>query len=198
MAEVRYEDRWLLVVDKPSGLPTQRTRDGEPGLYDLLRAAHPYLGLHHRLDRPASGLVLFTRHRDANAAVAAGFRDRRIARHYAAVLAGTTTGGTWDRPLDGQPARTEVTVLGGANGMAAVTCRLHTGRTHQIRRHAALAGTPIAGDRRHGGEASRAWPRLALHARRLALDHPVTGERIDLESPLPEDLQALWALAGGP
>lgn len=192
----RYRDRWLLVLDKPAGVPTQRTREGEPGLYEGIEA--PYVGLHHRLDRPASGLVLFTLDASVNAAVAAAFREHRVERLYAAVLVGEQPSTRWDRPLEGKPARTDLELLAMANGMSAVTCRLHTGRTHQIRQHAALAGRPVAGDRRYGGESAAAWPRLALHARRLALRHPVTREPLVVESPLPDDLTPLWHLAGGP
>lgn len=198
---VSYQDDWLLVVDKPSGLPTQAGRDegGTPveDLFTALRRDHPRLALHHRLDQPASGLVLFTRDPRANAAIARAFREHTIARIYRAVLVGEATDATWAQRLDGKEARTDVRVIGRGSGLTAVEVSLHTGRTHQIRRHAALAGRPIAGDRRYGAEAGHRWPRLALHAWRLELAHPITGARLAVESPLPPDLAPLWAEAGG-
>jgi 23S rRNA-/tRNA-specific pseudouridylate synthase len=189
-----YEDRWLLVVDKPAGLPTQRTEAGEPGLFEQL-AARERIFLHHRLDRPASGLVLFTRHPDANAPITDALRDHRVRRRYLAVLGAIPREPRWTWPLDGREARSEVAVLA-EGAYVAAALELHTGRTHQLRRHAALAGAPILGDRRYGGELSRAWPRLALHAAALDLDHPVTGAALSLRAHLPADLAPLWALCG--
>lgn len=194
---ILYEDRWLVVVDKPSGLPTQGTRAGEPGVFELLDRQRSYVALHHRLDRPASGLVLLGLSRQANPGLAAAFREHRIQRTYLAVLVGSLTADTtWAWPVEGKPARTQVRVLSTRSGFTAVELRLHTGRKHQLRRHAAMAGLPLAGDRRYGGEAGRAWPRLALHATRLELSHPVTGQALKVESPLPADLQGLWSLLG--
>jgi len=193
-----FRDRWLLVVSKPSGLPTQRTRADEDGLYERLVAEHGRVGLHHRLDRPASGLLLFTLDPSADRPVARALREHRIDRRYLAVLYGDVASGRWEAPVEGRPAVTEARRLGGAAGLTAVELRLHTGRKHQIRVHAALVGAPVAGDRRYGGVAGRRWPRLALHAWRLAFEHPFAGERLDLRAPLPDDLRALWLEAGGP
>jgi 23S rRNA-/tRNA-specific pseudouridylate synthase len=192
---VRYRDRWLLVVDKPAGLPTQAPKGGGDNLFDRLRAEHAYVGLHHRLDTPVSGLVLFTLDPAANASVAAGFRTHAIARTYLAVAVGEVAATRWDRPIDGAPASTLVEVAGTGAGLTALRLRPQTGRTHQLRIHAALAGAPLAGDRLHGGDAGRAWPRLALHAAALQLAHPVTGAPLGVESALPDDLAALWARA---
>jgi 23S rRNA pseudouridine1911/1915/1917 synthase len=190
-----FEDRWLLVVDKPAGLPSQPARDRRgPDLHGLLAEAHPYVGLHHRLDTGASGLVLFTLDPSVNAAIARAFRDHLVERGYVAVLDGDPVPGPWTRALDGKSAHTDVDVVGIGDRGCAVRCRLATGRTHQIRRHAALAGAPIVGDRRYGG---RPWERLALHAETLALVHPVTGERLALCSPPPPPLDALWRSSGG-
>jgi len=193
-----FRDRWLLVVDKPCGLATQPTPERDDNLYDRLVAIETYVGLHHRLDRPASGLVLLTLDPDANASIAAAFRDHTARRTYRAVLWGDAADTVWDAPIEGRKARTRVRVVGRGNGFTAAEIALETGRTHQIRRHAALAGVPIVGDRRYGAEAGRAWPRLALHAFRLALAHPSTGAPMTFEAPLPADLTELWTLAGGP
>jgi 23S rRNA-/tRNA-specific pseudouridylate synthase len=194
---VVFRDRWLLVVDKPVGLATQPTRSGEANLFDQMRAREDYVALHHRLDRPASGLVLLAVHPDVNAPLTQAFREHAVEREYRAVLYGEVDGGQWDQPLEGRPARTQVVRLGQKAGMTAAQLQLHTGRHHQIRQHAAMAGTPVVGDRRYGGEAGRAWPRLALHACRLSLVHPITGVPLRVDSPLPTDLEVLWRLAGG-
>ena len=76
--------------------------------------------------------------------------------------------------------------------MSVVECGLETGRTHQIRRHAAGAGTPVVGDRRHGGAAGRLWPRLALHAVQLRLSHPMSDDPLVVDSPIPADLVELF------
>lgn len=194
---IRFEDPYLLVVDKPHGLATQGTRDGEPDLYGILGADRPYLALHHRLDQPASGLVLLVLDPTVNAAIAAGFREHRIARTYLAVLAGEARDAVWDRPVEGRSARTLVRALGHGEGLSAVQIGLETGRQHQIRQHAAMSGRPVVGDRRYGGDAGRRWPRLALHAAKLGFVHPVSGETIVVESPIPDDLAELWTRAGG-
>lgn len=184
-----FRDRFLLVVDKPAGLPTQATRAGEPGLYERLCAQEPYVGLHHRLDRGASGLLVFTLDPSANAGIAASLRQRTARRTYRAVLEGEVAPGAWTWPVEGQPAHTDVTVEAHRDGLTEVICALHTGRKHQIRVHAALAGAPVAGDSTYGGDLCRPWPRLALHAWRLALPHPISGAPLAFEREPP----AGWA-----
>ncbi len=191
----RYRDDDLLVVDKPAGLPTQGTRQGHAQhLYGILQAKEGYVGLHHRLDTPASGLLLLTLTRRANPAVARLFAEGLIEREYrVAVLGDPGERGVWDSPIDGQPARTRFKRLGGNGRLSLIACRLETGRTHQIRVHAALAGHPVLGDVRHGGAAGRLWPRLALHAAYLRFEHPATGEPVEVESPIPADLAELFS-----
>ena len=199
-ASVLFADAHVLIVDKPFGLPSQGTRDGEPGLIEhVWRAGMPEATLPHRLDRPASGALAVGLCREVAGPLATAFRDHRAKRVYHVVVAGTVSAPVrWDRPLDGKPARTDAAPLGTASGFTTLEVRLHTGRTHQIRRHAALAGHPVVGDRRHGGELGSAWPRLALHAARLSLPHPAGGRTIQVQAPLPDDLARLWAVAGGP
>ena len=195
----RYRQGGLLVVDKPAGLPTQPTRQGHRRhLYGLLSATERYVGLHHRLDTPASGLVLLTLERDLNRAIAAGFQEGRIRRTYLAVVVGEPADGAgrWASPIDGKPAATRWRVLSASGGMAVIEAELETGRTHQIRRHAAEAGHPILGDRRYGGAAGRGWDRLALHARALRFHHPRLGQDVTVSSPPPADLRALLVRAG--
>lgn len=194
---IRHRDDALLVADKPSGLPTQAPRGGGENLFDRLREEHPYVGLHHRLDTPASGLVLFTLDRGVNAAVAAAFREHTVRRRYLVVVLGDPgPSGAWAVDLDGKPARTRWWRLATRGGRTALAVTLETGRTHQIRRHAAGAGHPVLGDRRHGGAAGRLWPRLALHAAALDLAHPRTGAPLAVRAPLPDDLTGLVARTG--
>jgi 23S rRNA-/tRNA-specific pseudouridylate synthase len=186
-----YRDRWLVVIDKPSGLPSQAGRDGRPGVYERLLETEPYVGLHHRLDTPASGLLLLSLHRKANAALAEGFREHQIARNYRVwVLGDPGEEGAWEAPLDGRRALTRWARLRGGR-TSELRVSLETGRTHQIRRHATEAGHPVLGDRRHGGAAGSLWARLALHAEELALKHPITGEALRVLAELPADLAGL-------
>lgn len=200
--QVHHEDRWLVVVGKPPGLPSQASPDSADDLFARVRARWPTAALQHRLDQPASGLVLFTLHPAAHGPVTDMLRDHDLERHYLAILAGDADAwpspARWDAPIDDQRAVSHATRLGARRGLLAVRLQLETGRTHQLRRHAALARTPIVGDRRYGGDAATWAPRLALHAARLTFEHPVTGQPLDLRSPWPDDLAPLWARAGGP
>ena len=194
----RYRDRWLLVVDKPSGLASQPTREGSrTHLTSMLSSKERYVGLHHRLDQPASGLVVVALDPAANAGLASAFQEHRVQRTYLAVVLGDPGAeGRWDTPVDGQAAITLWRRLSADGGMSVLELQLVTGRTHQIRQHAADAGYPLIGDRRYGGAAGRAWPRLALHAARLSLTHPVTSAPVDVSSPVPDDLTDLLTRAG--
>ena len=106
---LRYQDDWLIVVDKPFGLQTQSGKNNAPNLYDDLKAQFPYVGLHHRLDQPTSGLILFSISTEVNQGITQLFNERQIHRRYAAVCAGTLrTECTWSSPIDGKPARSNV------------------------------------------------------------------------------------------
>lgn len=198
--EVLYADPSLAIVDKPCGLASQRTAQGEPGLIDLLwEAGFSDAALHHRLDQPASGCLAVAMSAKANPGLANVFRDRTASRIYRVTLMGPLRQSVvWDAPLDGLEARTEVRPLAVKSGFTAAEVRLHTGRTHQIRKHAAMAGLPVVGDHRYGAEAGRAWPRLALHAWSLSLPHPIGGQTITARSEIPQALKRLWQIAGGP
>ncbi|MEO0604307.1 MAG: pseudouridine synthase, partial [Myxococcota bacterium] len=152
----------------------------------------------HRLDTVASGLVLFAVDPVVNAALTEAFRSHAVRRTYRAVVVGTGLAEeTWDFRVDGKTARTRIAPLGTGRGCTAVRLHPETGRKHQLRVHAAMAGFPMCGDRRYGGEAARRWPRLALHASQLGFAHPVSGEATTVESPLPDDLVELWPASGG-
>jgi len=95
-----------------------------------------------------------------------------------------------------KPAQTTVRVLDRSDSMVWVGCKLHTGRTHQIRVHLAWLGHPLVGDATYGGKAQLGMERQALHAHRLVLRHPLTGRELHLESPLPDDLDTAVQKAG--
>lgn len=196
----RFRDRWLVVVDKPAGLPSQPTPGGDrTHVYGILTGQHRYVGLHHRLDTPASGLLLLTLDQAANAAISADFQAHRVERRYLAVALGDPgEAGTWASPIQGEPAVTRWRRLGRGEGISALLLTLETGRTHQIRRHGADAGHPLLGDRRYGGAAGRLAPRLALHAVGLALKHPMRDEQVVVVGPIPDDLSPVLSGAGLP
>jgi RluA family pseudouridine synthase len=210
-----FRDEVLLAVDKPPGLPTHATADpSRPSLVAHverhLRAtgAGPYVAVHQRLDRDTSGVVVFATDPRANEGLARAFEGRSVEKSYVALVA---------RPPSPPPERFRIfaplagegrrVVVGGAGAKAAETdvvvretledallveARPLTGRKHQLRAHLAHAGMPILGDPVYG-DAGRRAPRLMLHARRLALLHPLTGAPLVIESPLPSDMLDLLA-----
>jgi 23S rRNA pseudouridine1911/1915/1917 synthase len=202
---ILFEDDVLIAIDKPPGLPTQPTVDpGRPSLYGLVKAllagrsgsGDAYLGLHQRLDRDTSGVVLFSKTREVNPALARLFAERRIEKTYRALVVRPSRlpARTWsaDGGVDGAAARTEFRLLEVLPEKLVVEARPITGRKHQIRVHLASAGLPILGDAVHGGRAAAVRaPRLMLHAIRVALPHPVSGQPLVVESPLPEDFRSL-------
>lgn len=200
---VVFEDRWLVVVDKPCGLLSVPGRDA--GLHDSvitrLRARWPGATAVHRLDLDTSGLLVAAKDGATHAALQRAFARREVDKRYVAWLDGTVAGdrGTValalrvdldDRPrqivdpVHGKPAITEWCVLDRTPSRTRVQLVPRTGRSHQLRVHAAHPlglGAPIVGDRLYG----RAAARLALHAEALAFSHPHTGRRIALERPAP-------------
>lgn len=207
---VLWEDAHALVVDKPAGMlvhPSGRERTGT-----LLAAVHHHVGPHgharplHRLDRDTSGLVLFSRHRLAHDRLAQALLRRQIEREYWAFLAGVPTAARLDvtlpiavepgqhirRTVDehlGQSAVTHFLLLAvfPADGVSLAHVRLETGRTHQIRVHAAALGNPVLGDAMYG-ERHDLVTRHALHAMRLTFPHPVTAAPVTVRAGLPADL----------
>jgi 23S rRNA pseudouridine955/2504/2580 synthase len=213
-AFVLYEDDWILVLNKPSGLAVHGGSGISLGAIELLRAARPddrYLELVHRLDRDTSGCLLVAKKRSSLRQLHAEFRDGRVGKIYYTLLMGRWKGGNREVNL---PLLTEHRENGerhvrtGADGKAAVTrfypqtryascafvrVELLTGRTHQIRAHAAAIGHPVAGDKRYGVdvEPPAGLRRLFLHAGKLAFTHPANGKQIGFEAPLDTSLQAI-------
>ena len=174
IALIAITDEWL-AVNKPAGMPTQPPRDRSVrSLEELLRIEYREIYLVHRLDTPASGVVLFARTREAAAKFSELFASSAIRKIYVAIVDGTIDAEMKiDSPIEGREALTIVRPLDGSR----VEVEIKTGRTHQIRIHLASIGHPIAGDRRYGGPKAE---RLMLHAWKL--EHPSVGT---LEAPLP-------------
>jgi len=204
--EVRYVDDWFLVVDKPAGMVSQATRADEAGSLDaLVRSRHPTARLLHRLDRDASGLVLFALSEAARAPLQTALEAHQIERRYLAFAAGRLDGEgrvslrIARDPADprrriplpehadgGQAAASRWRVVGHGPQSTALSLELETGRTHQLRVHLAAIGHPLVGDRLYGsGRAEALHTRLCLHATELIVPHPQTGKRVVVSSPSP-------------
>ncbi|MCW3069993.1 MAG: pseudouridine synthase, RluA family [Solirubrobacterales bacterium] len=217
---IAYEDEHLIVVDKGPGLVVHPARGHrEETLAQLLA---PQLaggeperaGIVHRLDRDTSGLLVVARSEEAHRRLQAALADRQIEREYLALVEGRppARSGTIEAPVGRDPRVRTRMAVGGANprearthfvieralpGTTLLRLRLETGRTHQIRVHLQAIGHPVCGDPEYGTAGMLGLERQFLHATRLAFDHPLTGERIDVLSPLPEDLQAALRRAEG-
>jgi 23S rRNA pseudouridine1911/1915/1917 synthase len=191
-----FVDDALVVVDKPAGLLAAPTPESDRGnLVSILsRQLGSAVHLVHRIDLETSGLLVFARTEEVNAALAAIFQVHAVERVYQSVWEGAIV---WDEltieaPVAGKRAVTHVRVKERLSwGATRVECRLETGRTHQIRIHAASVGHPLLGDKRYGQATAHDPPRTALHAAVLGFVHPKTGEPVRFESPWPEDL-ASW------
>lgn len=217
--QVVFEDDELIVIDKPAGLVVHPGNGNPTGtlLNALLHHAPPLAGIPragivHRLDKDTSGLLVVAKTLTAQTDLVRQMQARSVQRHYLALALGAVArDGTVDAPLGrhavqrtrmaivragGKEARTHYAVLERFAKSTLLECRLETGRTHQIRVHLAsikhpLAGDPVYGKTRSGDARLDAFPRQALHAWRLALQHPSTGDEKAWESPLPADFAAL-------
>ena len=213
--DVVYEDGDVIVVNKPVGLVVHPAPGHPDGTLvnallhhcgDSLSGINGELrpGIVHRIDRDTSGLIIAAKNDRAHLALAEQLQDHSLYRVYEAVVVGNLKedSGTVDAPIgrhpvdrkkmavdrrNGRRAVTHWEVLGRYPGYTHVRCRLETGRTHQIRVHMASLGHPLLGDVVYGSK--KPWPGLAgqcLHARKLGFLHPGTGERLEVECPLPQ------------
>jgi 23S rRNA pseudouridine1911/1915/1917 synthase len=212
---VAYEDADLAVVDKPAGVVTHPGAGFEGATlasgilhrWPTVRGvgSSERWGIVHRLDRDTSGLLVVSLSARAFEPLKKAIAERRVHREYLALVEGrpAATAGTIDAALGrdpdrrgrmrldpaGRAARTHYSLESNHGDLSLLRVTLETGRTHQIRVHLASVGLPVAGDDVYGtGEGS---PRLFLHSCRIALHHPVTGEDVDAESALPDDLAAV-------
>lgn len=224
--EILFEDEYLIAVNKPAFLPTQPTLDNaRENLYEATKkflskrltsqsqSREVYLGLHHRLDRDTSGVVLFTKAKEANKGVSDAFQQHSIQKVYQALvfcLRENQPSPVWvvNNYLDwskkekkqqktnsgGSFAKTHFEVLRKVREEAGGWILLLkampvTGRMHQIRVHLEQSKTPILGDPLYGGLkqlGSLLFPRMLLHAHQLTLKHPISQKNITVESQLPE------------
>jgi 23S rRNA pseudouridine1911/1915/1917 synthase len=216
---IAYEDEHLLVVDKPAGVvvhpaPGHGTGTLVHGLlaYDVAGGDAERPGIVHRLDRDTSGLMVVARSAEAHRRLQRLVRNRDLERHYTALVVGrprsrsgrieAAIGRDRRDPLKHsldtetpRPAVTHFDVVELLPGYALLGVRLETGRTHQIRVHLAAIDLPVAGDPMYGRPRELGLKRQFLHASRLAFTHPFTGERLDVESELPDDLATALAAA---
>ena len=214
--DVVYEDDDVVVVNKPVGMvvhPAPGHPDGtlvnallyhcKESLSGINGERRP--GIVHRIDRDTSGLLIVAKNDKAHLALAAQLQDHSLFRLYHAVVVGgfKEESGTVDAPLarhpvdrkrmavcrtgEGREAITHWQVVDSQGGYSHITCRLETGRTHQIRVHMASIGHPLVGDQVYGSK--KPFPGLVgqcLHAACLTFTHPTTGERMTVEAPLPD------------
>ncbi|MFO7695801.1 MAG: RluA family pseudouridine synthase [Anaerolineae bacterium] len=214
-----YEDDALLVVDKPAGLVVHEA-SGHRGdtLVSVLLAQRPAIattgmdprrpGIVHRLDRDTSGVLAVALSTASLTALQRQFRRREVAKQYLALVYGSPAPAraAIEAPIardeanrarmavspEGRFARTEYEVLERLKEASLISVNLMTGRTHQIRVHMASIGYPVVGDRTYGRRREAlAVPRQMLHAQRLTLTHPVSGERMSFEAPVPADMLAV-------
>ena len=213
-----YEDNLLLIINKPAGVAVHGGSGLAHGVIEILRAARPeadYLELAHRLDRETSGCLMLAKKRSALRRLQELQRHGKIEKRYLALLAGKTRKGRWrvDFPLkkntlqggerivrvdpEGKPAATVFRKLEQFSDAMLVEAELETGRTHQIRVHAAANGTPLLGDEKYGDtEATRAFRalglrRLFLHATSLRFDWPEIQGGFQIQATLPTELQSV-------
>jgi 23S rRNA pseudouridine1911/1915/1917 synthase len=210
--EVLFEDNHLLVVNKPAGVLTMGDRTGDGTLVELAKQylktkyhkpADVFLGVVHRLDRPVSGIVIFARTSKAAARLSTQFRERSIEKTYLALVDGIVMqpAGTLRHWLVKNRDSNRVSVVAddvrearegvldfrlirivGARTLLEI--QPQTGRSHQIRVQLAAQDWPIVGDVKYGSKS--AWPGgIALHAHRIAFDHPTRSERITVEAQSP-------------
>jgi len=214
--DILYEDNDLIVLDKPAGLPVHPA-PGHPG-HTLVNALLAYVsalpdtgnslrpGIVHRLDMDTSGVMLVAKNRIAQANLADQFKARSVTKVYLALVRGRLSPeqGAIEAPIGrdprnrkrmavvdehrGRPARTGYRVIRYIHNCTLVEVKLETGRTHQIRVHFAAIGHPVMGDTTYG-VASDFLSRQFLHSFRLGFSLPGTGEHVEFESSLPEDLE---------
>ena len=213
---ILYEDAALLVIDKPFGLAVHGGSGISFGVIEQLRgsAKKPaFLELVHRLDRNTSGILLLAKKRAALTGLHAALREKGVIKRYATLVKGQWKNSIQNVKLnlhkylteegerrvsvaaDGQASHTLFRLQASSKEVSLLQAELKTGRTHQIRVHLAHLGFPIAGDDKYGDFdwnkrlSKHGLKRMFLHAQQIIFDHPISGETIDLSSPLPLELQ---------
>jgi 23S rRNA pseudouridine1911/1915/1917 synthase len=212
---VVFEDEHLMVLNKPAGLVVHPAAGHWSGtLLNGLLAHHraaatlPRAGIVHRLDKDTSGLMVVGKSLLAVTALVRAIAAREVHREYRAIASGLVRPRQFsiDAPVGrdaqsrvrmavtgaGKPARTDVECLVQGAAHSGLRCTLHSGRTHQIRVHLASRGHPLVADALYGGKPALGMTRQALHAARLGLQHPVTGQALQFDAEPPQDFAAAW------
>jgi 23S rRNA-/tRNA-specific pseudouridylate synthase len=223
--EIIYRDTQLLIVNKPPGLPTTAPTSSEPCLVHWVRQRFPNLRPHatSRLDSSVSGIVTFALTRKVNRCLLDARRAGTYERLYLGITLRELSGprGEWSWPISVDPASAKRRVAGPGRGEREARTRYElaarapdasllrlmplTGRTHQLRVHAARAGVPLFGDHTYGGErrlvssdgAVVTARRIMLHCARVAFPPPGRGESLQFEAPVPGDMKRVWLALGG-
>ena len=211
--DILYEDDALMAINKPAGMvvhPSFRNPSGtllNGVLWRVRDKKDIRPGLVSRLDKDTSGVVVVALSAGVHARIQRDARAARVTKEYLAIVRGTP------RPLEGRialplrrdpvdrrrvvtdpadvPSETTYAVIASRDSYSLVTCRLGTGRTHQIRVHLASAGSPVAGDLTYGSPDS-IISRQALHAWRFTFPHPGSRQIVRIEAPLPQDICCAW------
>ena len=225
--DIRYEDDFLVVVNKPRGMVVHPAPGHPDGT--LVNALLSYCGdslsgiggerrpgIVHRIDKDTSGLIIVAKNDFAHQSLSAQLADRSLSREYEAIVRGhfRDSAGTVDKPIGRSPSDRKKMAVTEKNSRQAVThweliaayrdyshvlCRLETGRTHQIRVHMASIGHPLLGDFTYGAPSpDKGLEGQCLHARRLKFIHPKTGEHIVIETELPAYFQNVIQRLGEP
>ena len=212
--DVLFEDDDLIVINKPAGLVVHPGA-GQPEhtLVNALLHHFPKLsgiggkerpGIVHRLDKETSGCLVVAKNDEAHRNLSAQFAGRTVEKVYLALVGGklSKTAGLIEEKIGrhpvhrqrmsvesrrGRPAKTEYRVISSSEKMSLIECRLHSGRTHQIRVHLHHLGHPVLGDKVYGAKHGKNFPRQMLHAWKLGFEHPRTGEWKTFEAPMPDD-----------
>lgn len=220
--DVVFEDAYLMVINKPAGLVVHPAPGNWSGTllngllaYDPQAVFLPRAGIVHRLDKDTSGLMVVARQRTVMDQLVGLIAARDVSREYVALAHGAWHGAKThqvDAPIGrdprnrlrmavvdlernaGKTASTVVSLVQSTGPFCLVKCKLHTGRTHQIRVHMAFLGHPLVSDQLYGGAPAAGLGRQGLHACRLAFQHPVSGEAMEFKSEPPPDFRA--AIAG--
>lgn len=192
---ILYRDTQYIVANKEPGIVSIGRTSLESRLQEMLEC--PALSAVHRLDRDTSGCLWLADGETARDAAVQIFRKHEVRKRYRAIVAGkfSKENTTVNKPLDGKKAITTIHLLACTNIASVLSIDIHTGRTHQIRRHLATLGHPVLGDRQYATQRQendyiRTIPRQMLHAHALSFLHPFTGRKVRCVAPIPRDFKA--------